>query len=155
MIYLTSRFNGSPWQNFSIIHHTFQQLRCLPFKLYMVFFLLSMPYLPKDSLVKAVDHFMSDKKAIISLLKHHLRRVADRMKKMADKNRIDREFTVGDMVFLKFRSYMEHSMPCSHHKLHHHYYGPYKILECIGSIAYMLQLSKDAKIHKCFSCFIA
>lgn len=39
-------------------------------------------------------------------------------------------------------------MPHNHHKLHNHYYGPYKVLEHVSPVvAYKLQLSQDAKIH--------
>ncbi|XP_073107341.1 uncharacterized protein [Elaeis guineensis] len=97
-----------------------------------------------------VDIFMRDRDATIALLKHHLTKASNRMKQLADKRRIERQFQVGDLVFLKLKPYVQHSMVHSHHKLHQKYYGPFKVLERIGAVAYRLQLPLHAKIHDVF-----
>jgi hypothetical protein len=63
------------------------------------------------------------------------------MKFQADKNRTEREFKVGDMVYLKLQPYVQISMATrANHKLSFKYFGPYPIIQRIGAVAYKLQL---------------
>jgi hypothetical protein len=58
------------------------------------------------------------------------------MKLMADHKCIDLKFTMGDQVLLKLQPYTQSTVanrPFS--KLTYKYFGPYRILECIGSVA--------------------
>jgi hypothetical protein len=41
-------------------------------------------------------------------------------------------------------------VPRSHHKLCFKYYGPYKILEKIGEVAYKLELPPSSALHPVF-----
>jgi hypothetical protein len=60
---------------------------------------------------------------------------------LADKNRSEREFCVGDMVYLKLQPYVQASVaPHSNQKLSFRFYGPFKILARIGTVAYKLDL---------------
>jgi ribosomal protein L21E len=43
-------------------------------------------------------------------MKQHLLRAQLRMKKQADKHRVERSFDVGDMVFLKLQPYVQTSL---------------------------------------------
>ena len=70
------------------------------------------------------------------------------MKQQADKHRTEREFAVGDKVFLKLQPYIQVSVARRpHQKLAFHYYGPYTILQRVGTVAYKLDLleSRDRK----------
>jgi hypothetical protein len=70
------------------------------------------------------------------------------MKFQADKNRTEREFKVGDMVYLKLQPYVQTSVATrANHKLSFKYFGPYPIVQCIGAVAYKLQLPPSATIH--------
>lgn len=70
------------------------------------------------------------------------------MKHQADKQRTERSFVVGDFVYLKLQPYVQSSVaPRAHHKLLFKYYGPYKVLERIGQVAYRLALPETSKIH--------
>jgi hypothetical protein len=63
------------------------------------------------------------------------------MKAQADKRRSERTFAVGDSVYLKLQPYVQSSLaPRAHQKLSLHYFGPYKVVERIGSVAYKLEL---------------
>lgn len=73
------------------------------------------------------------------------------MKLQADKNRSERSFTVGEFVYLKLQPYVQASLaPRSHNKLCFKYFGPYKILEKIGSVAYKLELPAGSLVHPVF-----
>jgi len=73
------------------------------------------------------------------------------MKKNADKNRSFREFSVGDMVFLKLQPYIQASVaPRANHKLLFKYYGPFRVLAKISNTAYRLQLPEGSTVHPVF-----
>lgn len=79
---------------------------------------------------------------------HHLHRAQLRMKKQADKNRSERQFNEGDLVYLKLQPYIQTSVvACNNQKLSFRYFGPYKILAWVDLVSYRLQLPSDARIH--------
>ena len=110
-----------------------------------------MPYLPSDSRVDTIDKSLQAREAAIKLMKFHLTRAGNRMKQQADKKRSDREFLVGDLVYVKLQPYRQQSVVvrfCM--KLSARFFGPYKVLERIGKVAYKLDLPVGAKVHLVF-----
>ncbi|WVZ83942.1 hypothetical protein U9M48_031036, partial [Paspalum notatum var. saurae] len=90
-------------------------------------------------------------KVMVQLLQQHLARVQLKYKKQADKKRTDRQFEVGDSVFLKIQPYVQSSLiKIANHKLSFRYFGPFKILERIGVVAYRLDLPPTSNIHPVF-----
>ncbi|XP_071674438.1 uncharacterized protein [Lolium perenne] len=72
-----------------------------------------------------------------------------RIKAYADKNCTEREFQEGDL--LKLQPYAQTSVinrPCA--KLAFKYFGPFKIVERIGMVAYKLALPQDCVVHPVF-----
>lgn len=58
---------------------------------------------------------------------------------------------MGEAVYLKLRPYCYRSLAKKpNEKLSPRYYGPYKILERIGRVAYRLKLPTTARIHSVF-----
>ncbi|XP_011072126.1 uncharacterized protein LOC105157414 [Sesamum indicum] len=74
-----------------------------------------------------------------------------RMKLYAERKRTEREFHVGDEVFLKLQLYKQTSVALRKQlKLSAKYFGPYKVIERIGHVAYKLELPTGSKIHPVF-----
>lgn len=62
-----------------------------------------------------------------------------------------REFEVGDWVFLRLQPYRQTSLSKNHcHKLSPRYYGPFKVTTWVGKVAYRLELPSYTKIHNVF-----
>ncbi|KAL0294180.1 UNVERIFIED_CONTAM: hypothetical protein Sangu_2520300 [Sesamum angustifolium] len=73
------------------------------------------------------------------------------MKLYADKKRSKREFEVGDEAFLKLQPYKQTSVALRKPlKLYAKYFGPYKVLEKVGKVAYKLAQPPEAKIPPIF-----
>jgi hypothetical protein len=86
-----------------------------------------------------------------SLIKLHLTRSKDRMKRQADKKRSARVFAVGDMVFLKLQPYIQSSLaPWSNQKLAFKFFGPFEVIARVGQVAYKLRLPASSSIHPVF-----
>ena len=87
----------------------------------------------------------------VEMLKTQLKEAHDRQKSYADKRRKDLEFQVGDLVYMKTRTFQGGSKTRKLKKLKPRYMGPYPIVERIGAVAYRLQLSaKLSEFHDVF-----
>ncbi|XP_066330697.1 uncharacterized protein [Miscanthus floridulus] len=65
--------------------------------------------------------------------------------------RSERTFVVGDFVYLKLQPYVQSSLaPQARQKLSFRYFGPYKVIDRIGSVAYKLELPPSSSIHLVF-----
>ena len=73
------------------------------------------------------------------------------MKSQADKHRSKRFFQIGDRVFLKLQPYRQTSVSSMPNpKLAPKLYGPFKIVDIVGKVAYKLELLASALIHDVF-----
>ena len=73
------------------------------------------------------------------------------MKQFSDKDRQDRRFQVGDLVLVKLQLYRQSTK--THRvnvKLSKHFFGPFPVIDKVGSVAYTLQLPNTSKIHPTF-----
>lgn len=88
---------------------------------------------------------------MLEQLKFNLHKAQERMKHFADKSRSERQFQVGDMVYLKMQPYRQTSFGIRGSlKLRSKYFGPFRVMSKVGSAAYKLQLPENAAIHPVF-----
>lgn len=70
------------------------------------------------------------------------------MKNQVDKHRSERSFASGEMVYIKLQPYVQSSVSYrTNQKLAFRFYGPFKVVQKIGTAAYKLELPPDSKIH--------
>ncbi|KAM1180629.1 hypothetical protein ACFX13_020017 [Malus domestica] len=98
-----------------------------------------------------IEKSLIAKDKLLAMLKTNLTVAQNRMKMQADKHMNEREFAVGNLVYLKLIPYQLQSLAShSYHKLHPKFYGPFEILERIGKVAYKLKLLDTTKIYPVF-----
>ncbi|KAK8919224.1 hypothetical protein KSP39_PZI021927 [Platanthera zijinensis] len=108
-------------------------------------------YEPSSTALPAVERTLQDRDRTLALLRDNLRVAQDRMKAQADKHRTEREFAVGDEVFLKLQPYRQLSVSRRpNQKLAPRYYGPFRILRRVGPVANTLDLPAGSRIHPTF-----
>ncbi|CAN6695065.1 unnamed protein product [Malus baccata var. baccata] len=89
--------------------------------------------------------------ANILVIKVNLKAAQDRQKNIADKHSKDREFTMGDFVFLKLSPWKGVARFGKRGKLSPRYVDPYQIIERIGAVTYRLELPPELSlIHNVF-----
>jgi hypothetical protein len=74
------------------------------------------------------------------------------LKQQAHQHRSEISFEVGDWVFLRLQPYKQMSLKQSKkdNKSSSKYYGPYKVLQNIGTMAYNLELPTSSRVHLVF-----
>jgi hypothetical protein len=88
---------------------------------------------------------------ILQLLKENLTVARNRMKQQADQNQTEREFEVGDWVFVRLQPYKQLSLKQhGKNKLAPKFYGPFQINRKISRVAYQLDLPDKSRIHNVF-----
>jgi hypothetical protein len=108
-------------------------------------------YVPRTSKVTAVEQLLLDCDNIIKEAKERLKEAHVRMKKIYDQHHKEREFKVGDWVYLRLQPYRQMSVSMRKNlKLSPRFYGPYQILEKIEVVSYKLNLPPGSKIHHVF-----
>ena len=109
------------------------------------------PYLPRFAVVEAVDRSFVVREEALLVAKYHLSRAINMMKQKADLHRTDREFKEGQWVFLKLQPYRQISAASrSSQKLAPRFFGPYRIKQRVGAVAYKLDLPVETRIHDTF-----
>lgn len=101
--------------------------------------------------VQDLRTWLLDHELMQQLIKQYLSRAQECTKCQADKKRSERVFSVGDVVYLKLQPYVQSSLaPRANQKLSFKFFGPFKIVEKIGAVAYKLLLLASSSVHPIF-----
>lgn len=94
---------------------------------------------------------IAQRQQMLQHLRDNLLLAQSRMKFYANRKRSERTLQVVDKVYLKLQPYRQSSVEVRRNlKLCAKYYGPYEVLEKIGSVAYCLQLPPGSQVHPVF-----
>jgi hypothetical protein len=104
---------------------------------------------PTDRALVGADLLREMEEKMIKI-KQNLKAAQDRKKIYVDKGRNNREFKVGDHVFLKVKANKSSLKLGNYSKLADRYCGPFEILERIVPIAYMIALPICMSVHNVF-----
>src|ERR1700722_13840817 len=108
--------------------------------------------LKEKSKVQAMEDHIENQQQVLQILKDNLTIAQNCMKQQAYQHRSERSFEVGDWVFLWLQPYKKMSLKQAKkdNKLSPKYYGPYKVLQNIGTMAYKLELPAASRVHLVF-----
>ena len=106
---------------------------------------------PGTEVISNVQTWITEQRVVHDLLRVHLLRAQQLMKKYADQNRTFREFAIGDMVFLKLQPYIQASVaPRANHKLLFQFFGPFRVLQRVSDTSYKIALPEGSTVHPVF-----
>ncbi|XP_066365004.1 uncharacterized protein [Miscanthus floridulus] len=107
--------------------------------------------LASDLPVTDLSTWLTDRALMTDVIRQHLNQAMQRMKRQADTQRSERQFQVGDMVYVKIQPYVQSSLAQrSNQKLSFEFFGPYRVIDRVGSVAYRLDLPASSSVHLVF-----
>jgi hypothetical protein len=95
-------------------------------------------------------NFLREMEEQMIKINQNLKEAQDRQKNYVDKGITHKELKVGDHVFLKVKANRSSLKLGNCSKLVARYCGPFKILERIGPVAYMIALPASMFVHNVF-----
>lgn len=110
-------------------------------------------YVPGSSKVASLDETLAQRAQLLKVLKFNLNRARNRMVQHANAKHTDTKFANGDWIYLKLQPCRQISIQkCLSQKLAKRYYGPFRVLKRIGSVAYELKLPFRPTFIRFFMC---
>ena len=105
--------------------------------------------------VDSLEHLLQEYVAMLDELQFNMAKAQQRMKYYADLKRKDVSYEEEDWVYLKIRPYRQRTLTSFlNEKLGLRYYGPYKILQRVGRVAYKLSFRRIVKFTQ-YSIFLS
>ncbi|WVZ24535.1 hypothetical protein V8G54_003079 [Vigna mungo] len=113
------------------------------------------PAIPFDSIEctsnAVVQSELTTRADILQKLERNLTKAQASMKKWTDTNRKDIQFNVGDYVYVRLCPRRQASVAGPYiTKLQKNFFGPFKVTNKLGAVAYELELPPSARIHNVF-----
>jgi hypothetical protein len=99
-----------------------------------------------------VEDHIENQQQVLQILNDNLTMAQNRMKQQVDQHRSERSFEVLDWVFLRLQPYKQMTLKQAkkNNKLSPKYYGPYKVFQNIGTMAYKFKLPTSSRVHPVF-----
>ena len=95
--------------------------------------------------------WIQESQDILRALKDNMATAQNQQKLYADKGRVERQFEVGDLVYLRLQPYRQSTLKQKGaEKLKPRFYGPYRVIRRVGQVDYELELPQGSKIHNIF-----
>jgi len=141
-----------PWAEFCYNSSYQASLRTSPFK---VVYGRDPPvlraYEPGEARLPAVEQQMLERDEFLAEVHDRLEQAQQYAKHQYDKKHRELSFAPGQWVWLRLLHRPMASLSVQHRgKLRPKYFGPYKVLEKIGDVAYRLELPPGARLHDVF-----
>jgi hypothetical protein len=111
-----------------------------------------MSYTPGAARVVVVDRQHRDRDIFLTEIQERLIFAQDTMREHHNQKRHHVEFSVGDWVLLRLHQQRAVGITAASppSKLGPRYFGPYQVVERLGTVAYRLQLPPKVRIHDVF-----
>ncbi|MCO5579705.1 hypothetical protein L7F22_033564 [Adiantum nelumboides] len=100
--------------------------------------------------VEASKQMLDEMEAQTKAIRKDIQAAQDRQKHYTDKDRSERTFKLGDIVFLRVKPKRSNLSLGKFKKLSPRYCGPYEIVRVISDQAYKLRLPPNLKVHDVF-----
>ncbi|CAM8968266.1 unnamed protein product [Rhodiola kirilowii] len=108
-------------------------------------------HIPGSTTLASVEEHIQCRDQLLCDLKANLYKSQQRMQQQANSKRQDKGFDIGEFVWVRLQPYRQNSLRIKKtNKLAKRFYGPFKITDRIGPVAYRLQLPSSARIHNVF-----
>ena len=108
-------------------------------------------YVPRTAKVVAVEDELLQRDVVLKGLKENIKLAQVQMKKTYDSKHREKNFEIGDWVYMGLQPYRQVLVSMRRNaKLSPRFYGPFRILQRIGQVAYKLELPARSRIHFVF-----
>lgn len=108
-------------------------------------------YVPGATKVDAVDQALINRDEMLETIRQRLSQAQHHMKAVYDQGHRDLEFELGSWVWLRIHPYHQKTVTGQKHsKLSPKYFGPFRISQRVGNVAYQLELPSSSRIHNVF-----
>ncbi|KAH9696347.1 hypothetical protein KPL71_023143 [Citrus sinensis] len=109
-------------------------------------------YTKGSTSIQALEDLLLERDELLRTLKTNLLQAQHRMEQKANAHRRELQLHIGDLVLVRLKPYRKISVAKrASQKLAKRYYGPFRVSERIGAVAYKLQCLKDAKFTRYFT----